>query len=424
MWNWNTHFRVWRRLLPCALGLTLLMQVRHVSRGAEDDHLLEYLLLQNEASRQKISSVTYKQTWEQKVEDQGRTRTTLGQASVKVLGTKFKDNWIFAENETRSAPLGPREAPLFKVNVVVNDRYVGILHKMPQGMSVFQHMHDSIEHKPTQGEIELTLCGPPDALGFGFGFGGSDLRGQIRGSKRVEGSKWEAAEIQDPEGKHLFEIRYYDPSVIDGSRPFQTFKLDPARGFLITETNSYNSGGELYIGSHVSVSEIQPGIWFPIEIDETMDGVTLYAKTNTGARKSHTRTRLENIAVNVPLSKEEFELEALGYSKDTMKVLRFMPSGEKLSLTYLHGELVPVNLKRDIERLAMTGARSTVEIPGGEHRPSETQSEPTEQPAAVSPSDGGRGLRMIGYAIGAGIAFTIVLIGLVKRRSASHRPTT
>ena len=291
------------------------------------DELLDFVLTQHEAARERIETVEVEYSFEQLV-DEERLRAVGLEVNPLVTGTATTIasgplRWFdtYREGLQYSTP-----GEGFHNRGLINENYIGLWPSVGQAMA-YQYDIPSAHEIPDVQANYAKVATPANFLNYGFGRGGNgklSLREMIE--QFSEGFIWTMGSEAASEGHELYVIRRHFEK---GGKLDAEYVIDPAQGYFITSIKGYEEDGTLFWETKVKGEEIAPGVWFPVEI---------YEHTEVG----DFRATVERIQVNQPVDPAQFELEALGYDKETIRIVRTPLEGELITMQYEGGQLVPI----------------------------------------------------------------------------------
>jgi hypothetical protein len=291
--------------------------------------LLNTVVLKNEAARAAIRSYAYTIAIENQRPD-GPPSTSTG--DVKRRGDDLYAVFHRTGMNRTAGVVEDRES-----RVVVNAHYAAFW-PMKGNPLAYRTDHASIAQmdQRTRGHVEGNS--PPEILPHCFG----DADRPFRESVHLNGGdvKYDAVEARGDDGQLVYHLRRFMPTMDDPAKPDSVWIVNPRKGHLATDRISYKQDGKPWIERHVDVSEIAPGVWFPIAYEEkhhggreagSPDAVTLSQKVT-----------LKNVVVNEVYPDAQFELGALRLKEDMpdVRVLIKPLDGRAVSHVFQGDQLV------------------------------------------------------------------------------------
>ena len=327
----------------CSIGDGATGRASSASPLATEDDLLEFLTLELEQARRRISSVVYEYEFEtvRYVSLWGRVESSGGGA-VKQKGEKRST--VFRRTTSIDGKTG-REVV---AKSVLNEEYFAgqpYQHNIP-----VRYERRAADLSLERFDLRRQLLGGFDFLQYGFGSGHETLREARANQDRS--FRWEVEETLSPTGSPLFVVKRFTPLVADPDTPTIEWVIDPSKGFLITTVLARVSDGAIGLERVIGVEKVgNEGIWFPKEVRETayrpwvegadnLKGDFFVASDGRSIARSKT-FRITALAVNVPISDDEFTAEKAFGLRDGSSIAHMSASGEAEVYYYVGGVAVP-----------------------------------------------------------------------------------
>lgn len=314
--------------------------------ASESTHpqLLEYLITQNEATRERIHSIHYHFDWNsESIIDStppidipgfknGAQRVSIGTGDMIISGECRWSSYI-----TLSTIPESDWNQVDSRRIVLNNRYFAHwpMFTAPNG-NAYLREHVSIAEMPESTRNSIEIFSRPDMMRYGIGTGDFTFRQQVLLSPK---SKWIVTEEYSSEGGSMFHVRRFDPRMKNQQQPREEFLVDPTKGFLITQRTSYHDTGEVWSRLNVNPRQIAENIWFPAEVSES----EYRNPDNKGLLTSQIEFNASVEMVNQRVPESQFELLALGFGNNTLRVFRHALDGKTYQLIYQDGKLMQIH---------------------------------------------------------------------------------
>jgi hypothetical protein len=219
--------------------------------------------------------------------------------------------------------------------VVVNARYAAYW-PMKGSPLAYKTDHASVAQMDDRTRSHVELNAPPEILPYCFG----DSARSFRESMNLNGAdvKWDAVEAKRDDGQPVYHVRRFMPTMDDPTKPDAIWIVDPRKGHLATDMISYKRDGKPWIEHRMDVSEVAPGVWFPVGYEEKHHG-----GRDAGAPDAvilSEKVTLKNIVVNEEYADAQFELGALRLREDMpdVRVLVKPLDGRTVSHVFQQGD--------------------------------------------------------------------------------------
>jgi hypothetical protein len=325
------------------LGVLLVLIYLGCAEGAGQQDLLSFLLAQNQAAREKMQTFSYR------IELEGMEAMDDGPHGYTAVGD-VKRKGDYQWSTYRRSGLNAGAPAVRESRVVVNDKYVACW-PMAGNPIAYQDDHSSLDTMSEKMKARVAVNTPPCFLPSCFGETVRPFSESI--TVHPEDTHWDAVETHDPEGRTVYHIRRFMPTMADASQPDMIWVIDPQKGFLATETISYKPDGKVWIHRTMGVEEAAPGVWFPVQYEEQHYGVTRDPQA-AHALSASLKAVLRDVRVNEPMSDEQFEISALGLQQDRpdIIVLRTGLDGERTPYVYQEEGLIPKRMADGVEFVA------------------------------------------------------------------------
>lgn len=336
----------------CSIGDGATGRASSASPLATEDDLLEFLTLELEQARRRISSVVYEYEFEaiHYVSLKGRLGSSGGGA-VKQKGEKRST--VFRRTTSIDGKTG-REVV---AKSVLNEEYFAgqpYQHNIP-----VRYERRAADLSLERFDLRRQLLGGFDFLRYGFGSGHETLREARAHPDRS--FRWEVEETLSSNGSPLFIVKRFTPLVADPDTPTFEWVIDPSKGFLITTVRVRAIDGDIGLEHVIRVEKVgNEGVWFPTEVHETayepwvrgadkLKGDFFVASDGRSIARSKT-FRITALEVNVPISDDEFTAEKAFGLRDGSSIAHMSASGEAEVYYYVGGVAVPKEVYDDSRR--------------------------------------------------------------------------
>ena len=298
--------------------------------------MLNRLVAQNEASREKIKSCSY--TLETEWKSRGDP-VFSGTARIRKKGDSL---WLKFERTSQNLTAGKMEE--IEVRMVVNDHYAAIW-PMVGNPIAYRYDYTSFDTMDSDIKGRIRTQKPQEFFEHCFGSPYGTFREAM--AIRPEQIKWDAIKTEDHNGKTLYHIRRFKHTEEGTPRMDKMWVIDPEKGFLATETISYYSNGNLWYHRLIQLEQVDEGIWFPVSFsEECYEREPLPGKSKTVSRWH--KATFKDVKVNEDFSDEQFQVEALNLKEDwpDIIVLRIGVDGRNVPYVYRGRKLVPQHPER------------------------------------------------------------------------------
>ena len=305
---------------------------------SNDDKLLDFLMLRNEAAMGRISTLTAQMDWT--IDMPGHPTSTSGNINSAKLAWRGDSFWAEMKTKVEFKDGQPPQQLMYRS--VRNSRFTAFWPNVPQ---LYAYQYDN----PAPGVQDIDaakfkkLSEPPDVFLWGFGNGSETLR--IARNQHQDINRWEVERTSGSGRAELFIVKMFTPAVKVANQPMVVMTIDPSQGYLITRVLAYKDNGQLGSETNISVGQVGPDhVWFPLSYSEVD-----YLRSTNGEKAvlSREEYRLSDVRINEPIPDSQFELSALGMPKTGVRIIRKDATGDSKVFDFVDGALIP----RDINRL-------------------------------------------------------------------------
>lgn len=347
-----------RRLLTACVASTLFLTLfnspgRAQPLSADEAALLENLVVQNEATVQKIESspIFAEYTW--------RTTMTLGPApgpdgadlSGRMIAEGRARYWrhgaSFCEDRDLKNTWPDKGEVQDGSNIfLINDRYAVDFRKRLNVLHLY-HFDDRNNLYPAL-KSKVEIYPHPKILEFGARYStGRTLKEayeqQVGGGQ--PGYRW--TPIESNVGGNLRYKIVSERTTGEHKRLRQETSMDPHSGFLLSETRTYDKNGEPFYVVQTQFEQISEGIWFPKSATQTrtQDNTTM-------------NVDVQKVALGGPEILQMITLEALDIDRESVLMVEYSNRGmQKTTKGYLDGKWVPFDSLPQERRDSIDDAR-------------------------------------------------------------------
>lgn len=271
------------------------------------DELLHHLIKKNSEARKKISSALYRVEFHLELETRDGKRIGHGHGLVKLKGDC---RWSTFENDAQIPQKDWQQK--HSASVVLNDRYLGYWPSLGNPYA-YRVDHNSIETMTKYNQELLMVESPPDYQLLNICYQGFESSSFSEQMKLFPGKiRWEAIKKNKDE-ENVYEIRRFSPYMHDRSKADAIWTIDGDRGFLVTERITFTKDGNISEHTKIEAKGILPKIWFPTALYKKRFD---HKSDQKEAVKFNRTVTLKEIQLNIPIPKEQFEMEALGLPND------------------------------------------------------------------------------------------------------------
>ena len=252
------------RLHVVLAGLVMLLCLSSASASPEDD-LLAFLVEQNSAAQDKLRSYSYtiKVQWNK---DSDKTPPLQGEGQVKRDGQCRWSIYRRAAFNQTAGKLEDRE-----MRLVVNDKYAAFWPDIGNP-SAYQVFHSSFETMDQRTRTRSALEAPMEVLSHCFG--GSEGGSFRETMAKFPSMKFDAISVKGSDGKTVYQIRRFMPTMENASKPDAVWVLDPEQGFLVIKNIAYKANGDEWIHRNIQPKQVGPGVWFFVSFKEQRYGTS------------------------------------------------------------------------------------------------------------------------------------------------------
>ncbi len=269
------------------------------------DDLLNFLIEQNEAAREKVKTAEYKVKWTSDLETTKGFRNNKGFGEVKIKG-----DLRFSTQECDVSIPATGWQQKHTQRMVINDKYLAYWPSFGNGY-IYRDDHQSLEKLSDDSKLNRVLHTTPDMFALDIAFGGE------KGTNFKEMMKlhpdeitWTAEESRQSNGRTVYLIEKFSPFMNDSTKPAAVWTIDPEKGFLVTQAVFYSKAGNIWITRKIEPREIGNGIWFPASYQENRYGKP--TDPEVIEKSDHnTAIQLEDIKVNNVISNDFFVIESI-----------------------------------------------------------------------------------------------------------------
>ncbi|MBE0536518.1 MAG: hypothetical protein IH624_12705 [Phycisphaerae bacterium] len=283
-----------------SVPFVLLAVLSQVASSQED--LLNFLIEQNEAAREKIKTADYRVTWAGSAETKEGLRLDRGSGKVKLKGA-----WRLSIQENNASIAatgwGQKQTP----RMVINDKYLAYWPSFGNGY-IYRDDHQSLSDA---SQLALELHTSPDIYALNVAFGGQRST-TFREVMKLHPDKirWTAEKAKLPDGGTVYFVTRYVPSVNDAPEPDAVWTIDPHKGFMVTGAEYYSKAGNVWVTRKIEPKEVDGGVWVPVSYEEHRYGEPTDKRANEKPVWSIT-VQLEAITINHDLPDDVFAIESI-----------------------------------------------------------------------------------------------------------------
>lgn len=284
--------------------LVVLLMVLSQAAYCQED-LLNFLIEQNEAAREKIKTAEYKVKWT--VDDETKEGLRHDEAFGEV---KMKGDWRFSTQELNASIPSTGWKQKQSQSMVINDKYLAYWPKIGNPY-IYQDDHQSLKELSDEAKHSRMLHTTPDISSFNVVFGGErNVTFKEMMKLHPDEIRWTAEETKQSNGDSVYLIKRYSPFMNDPAKPDGVWTIDPQKGFLVTQSVFYNKVGNVWVTRKTEPKEINSGIWLPVSYQEHRYGKTTDLQASTKPKRSIS-IQLEDISVNNEIADDHFVLESI-----------------------------------------------------------------------------------------------------------------
>ena len=346
-------------------GLTLKPQSLTFSK----ERLLNFLIEQNEAAREKIKTAEFKVKWT------ATNKTTEGLRHDKGFGdVKIKGNWRLSTKEYGASIPATGWTQKQTASMVINDKYLAYWPSIGNSY-IYQDDHQSLKELSDDAKLRRDLHTTPDFFIINVAFGGERETTFKEMMKLHQGKiNWTAQESKAPNGDTVYMIKRYSSSMIDTTKPDAIWTIDPQKGFLVTQAEFYSKSGNIWVTRKIEPKQISDGIWLPISYQEQRYGEPT-APQPSKELDSSTTVQLENISINKEIPDNYFVLESILPEKYRESTVLFHKKldGNTEAYIYRNGEYV---LRKDSQNSGSILKPQALKAPDTKNTTSQKKTEP------------------------------------------------
>jgi hypothetical protein len=318
-----------------------------VQAGYCQDDLLNFLIEQNEAAREKIKTAEYTVKWTADLEVKEGLRHNEGTGEVKMKG-----DWRLSTQECDASIAATGWSQKRTPRMVINDKYLAYWPELGNGY-IYQNDHQSVKGLSDDSKLYSELHSTPDVYSFNVAFGG-EMDTTFREMMKLHPGEieWTAEEAKQSNGKTVYLIKRYSPFMNDRSKPDGVWTIDPEKGFLVTEAVFYSKAGNVWVTRRTEPKEIGSGIWIPVTYQEKRYGQPTDRQATEEPDRS-TAIELEDITVNQGISDDLFVVESIlpeEYRESTTLVRKGL-DGNLEAYVYRTGKYISRDLWHEMDHV-------------------------------------------------------------------------
>lgn len=311
---------------------------------------VEFLLLQNEASRHKLLTGRYRYSEAmgaglERPEDAAELRQgNVVFDGVNRFQTRVETQPYFANPGDVNPSFRERET-----RAVLNESYSAKWSVGDPGAAQVEHDHvDNIN--PEVAEILQADAGD-DFLMLGFGLGGQPLRRDLEDSKSRKqwANDFVVETVASESGERIFVLKGYTQAQDGPVGLRQQYEFNADRGFLMTSASYFDVEGQVIMQETVEVQDATGnGDWAPVSM--TQENRRHIDQGGEFDLDFYRRIEIEFEAVNEPVPPEVFTINSLGLPEGHL-VAHTSVSGEKSTRVVVGGTPLPQQIALQLLRL-------------------------------------------------------------------------
>lgn len=288
------------RLIAVSVLVMVLQQAAHCQ-----EDLLNFLIEQNEAAKEKIRTIQYKVKWTTNVEVKKGLRHNEGFGEVKMKG-----DWRYSTHECNASIPATGWEQKQTQSMVINDKYLAYWPSIGNAY-IYQDDHQSLKELSDDSRLTRDMHTTPDIFAINVAFGGERDTTFKEMMKLHPGKiKWTAEEAKEPNGDTVYLIKKYSPFMNDSTKPGGVWTIDPKKGFIVTQAVFYSKAGNVWVTRKIEPKEIGSGVWIPASYQEQRYGKSTDPQASHEPSSS-TTIQLEEISINNEISDDYFVIESI-----------------------------------------------------------------------------------------------------------------
>jgi len=331
------------RLIAVFILVIVLLQAAH-----SQEDLLNFLIEQNEAAKEKIKTAEYKVKWTQNLEVKEGLRHNEGFGEVKMKG-----DWRLSTQECNASVPATGWKQKQTQRMVINDKYLAYWPTVGNAY-IYQDDHQSLKELSDHSKLYRDRLTTPDMFSFNFAFGG-EKNATFKEMMKLHPDKikWTAEESKRSNGDTVYLIKRYSPFMNDPTKPDAVWTIDPQKGFLVTQAEFYSKAGNVWITRKTEPKEIGSGIWIPASYQEHRYGNPKDIQERKDP-ESTTTIQLEDISINDEISDDYFVIESIlpVEHRESTTLFRKGLDGNTEAYVYKYGRYILRKNQHNIEHLA------------------------------------------------------------------------
>jgi len=269
------------------------------------EDLLNFLIEQNEAAKEKIKTAEYKVKWTANDETKEGLRQDEGLGEVKMKG-----DWRLSTQELDASIPATGWSQKQTARMVINNKYLAYWPSF-ENAYIYQDDHQSLKELSDDAKLRHDLHTTPDIYSFNFAFGG-ERETTFKEMMKLHPDKirWTAEEARQPNGDTVYLIKRYAPFMNDPTKPDGVWTIDPQKGFLVTQAVFYSKAANVWVTRKTEPKEIDNGIWFPASYQEYCYGEPTELQAREKPTQS-TEVQLQDISINKEIPDDYFVIESI-----------------------------------------------------------------------------------------------------------------
>lgn len=325
------------------LTLSILNLVPVFAEDAStSEHLIGVLVAEQDRSLSKIQSLAVRREFEyfrtgpRGVDRQEGTLFHIfdGQKSVAIVDRVFVGEPTTAGDGSR--PHAGREW------LIVGDSYVFLFTSGTGSANMTEFTPSKHKPKDLQNLVNSYLFAAP--LRYGYGVDDVTLK-EVASPRFQIRHRVEASQIDDLE-KYVIRVFHRPEYVANAPHPVWELTVDSIEGYQITEGIMRDPDGSVYRHIKTRSAEVQPGVWFAVELEDIFYGEVDQAG---GQQEIHERKlcRATEVKINPVLPDDTFTWQSLNLPDGT-RIMRTDVLGKSEPMLVQNNDLIPASLVRKI----------------------------------------------------------------------------
>jgi hypothetical protein len=337
-------------LIFSLMGVLMLEQVVHCQKD-----LLNFLVEQNEAAKEKIKTAQSRVEWTMDFEAKEGLRHDEGFGEVKM-----KEAWRLSTQECNASIPATAWKQKQTQSMVINDKYLAYWPTIGNAY-IYQDDHQSLNELSDDSKLRRNIHTTPDIYSFSFAFGG-ERNATFKEMMKLHPDKikWTAEETKQPNGDMVYLIKRYSPFMNDPAKPDAVWTVDPQKGFMVTQALFYSKAGNVWVTRKTEPKEIGSGIWVPASYQEHRYGKPTDLQAR-GEPTLSTIVQLEDITINHEISDDYFVIESIlpEEHRESTTLFRKGLDGNTKAYVYWNGGYI---LREDWHNLDHTVAKTLEDL--------------------------------------------------------------